>query len=601
MVISSIYIFCLIQELRQNLLGKKITRILLSEDKKDVLFLTQDKKERNAFLFCSHPDFFRIEILDEKEIQSPDAYASLRKDFAPTNLFKQAEFSLIQKIEQMNFDRIVKIFCIKRTEEIELVLELTGRNSNLILKRFKDNVILNCLKKIDPQKSRYRQIEVGLKYKPPPPHKKKNPFELEKEGFFKLLKKEKENDILFFLINNFNGIDLNLAKTISFDSSIKFESKIKDLTSELKRFLWENFFKKIKEISNYKISPQIILDKNKNPISLSLFDLPFVPDQKKIRFSKLNLAIKKFFFLKIEKEKLKEQKKYLSTIIQKNISKLKKREKNLKKDLKEAENYELYKKFGGLLLFYKNQIKKGKEKIILKDIFEEGQREVEIKLNPILSPLRNAQAYFKKYKKLKGGLKIIKKRKEKTRKEVLILEKLLFDLNKKEKLSELEDIKNVFLKSGLIRKKEKIKKKKKKKTPYSPREFLTSDGLKVLVGKNNKENDYLTFHLAKSYDLWFHAQDVSGSHVILKKQNKDKSPSKSSITETAKIAAYFSRAKKSSKAPVIFTLIKYVKKPKGAKPGLVFVQKEKTIIVSPSLPLSPSPLVQRGPGGEDRK
>ena len=600
MVISSIYIFCLIQELRQNLLGKKITRILLSENKKDVLFLTQDKKERNAFLFCSHPDFFRIEILDEKEIQSPDAYASLRKDFAPTNLFKQAEFSLIQKIEQMDFDRIIKIFCIKRTEEIELILELTGRNSNLILKRFKDNLILNCLKKIDPQKSRYRQIEVGLKYKPPPPHKKKNPFELEKEGFFKLLKEKKENNILFFLINNFNGIDLNLAKKLSFDSSIKFESKIKDLTSELKSFLWENFKKIIKEISNYKISPQIILDKNKNPLSLSLFDLPFVPDQKKIRFSKLNLAIKKFFFLKIEKEKLKEQKKYLSTIIQKNISKLKKREKNLKKDLKEAENYEQYKKFGDLLLFYKNQIKKGKEKVILKDIFEEGQREVEIKLNPILSPLRNAQAYFKKYKKLKQGQKIIKKRKEKTRKEVLILEKLLFDLNKKEKLSEMEEIIKMLLRLGLIRKKEIIKKKKKKKTPsldlrYSPREFLTSDGLKVLVGKNNKENDYLTFHLAKSYDLWFHAQDVSGSHVVLKKQQKDKSPSKSSITEAAKIAAYFSRAKKSSKVPVIFTLVKYVKKPKGAKPGLVFVQKEKTIIVSPS------PLMEREPGGEDRK
>ncbi|KPK99075.1 MAG: hypothetical protein AMJ90_09665, partial [candidate division Zixibacteria bacterium SM23_73_2] len=546
MQLTSIFIYCLIPELRQDLPGKKIKRILISQDKKNILILVRDKNEQKGLFFSSHPDFFRTEILSEKEIQGG------KINFSPTSFFKHLENTRIQKIEQLDFDRVINISCIRKTKEkeerLDLVMELTGRNSNLILKRSKDERILDCLKKIDPQKSRYRQIGIGLKYNPPPHPEKKNPFKIEKESFEKLLKEEKEKEVGKFLIQTFNGLDDNLSQRICYDSFLKPDAKINQLSPQQKTRFWENFCNIIKDLKIYKISPRIILDENKNPTSLSLFDLPSLSQDKKLEFEKLNSALKEFFKQKIEKEKFIKQKTNLSLLIHKNIFRLEKRLVKLEKDQEEAKDYQKYKRFGDLLIFYQTRIKKGKDKIILKDAFEETQPEVEIEINPLLSPLKNAQAYFKKYKKSKEGQKVIKTRLEKTNSETKELENLLSELEKKEKLSNLEKIKDRLLKLGYSRKKEKIKKeKKKKKLKYSPREFSTSEGLKILVGKSQQENDYLTFHIAKSYDLWFHAQDVGGSHVILKKQTKDQSPSKESITQAAKAAAYFSQARESSK------------------------------------------------------
>jgi predicted ribosome quality control (RQC) complex YloA/Tae2 family protein len=584
MIINSITIYCLIPELKNYLIGKRIKKIKHSPDQKDTLIITEKANQESGILFSSHPEYYRIEILSEKEL------GKIKSSFFETNLFSYAEKGEIEEIEQVDFDRLIRISCFRQTElrgkdQFDFVLELTGRNSNLILVNRKNNQILDCLKRVDITQSRYRQISPGLEYLPPPPPKKRTPFEIQKAEFEKMILKAEKHTIIESLINHFNGMDKLLAQKIFFDSSLHPELKAKDLNSEQLNSLWESFRNNFNKVLNHQINPQIITDKNKIPQAISILDLPNVPEEQKLKFHHLNSALIKFFSVKVKTEKRNVEIHKLLAVTQKGLDKLEERLNQLKKDLKEAEKFEEYKRFGDLLIFYQDQIIRGKEKVVLKDMYRIDRPEVEISLNPLWSPMKNAQNYFKKYKKSKEAVGIIKKRKDQTEKEIAVLQKILKDLEEKSASGEVDLEKTIEKLSQLrlLKTKKEIKGKKGKKGKFAPKEFITSDGLKVLVGRNNKENDYLTFHIAKSYDLWFHAEGIPGSHVILRKENKDFVPPKNSIIQAAKLAAYHSQAKQSSKVPVIFTTVKYVKKPKGARPGLVFVQKEKTIIVKPGL------------------
>jgi predicted ribosome quality control (RQC) complex YloA/Tae2 family protein len=183
-------------------------------------------------------------------------------------------------------------------------------------------------------------------------------------------------------------------------------------------------------------------------------------------------------------------------------------------------------------------------------------------------------------------LKIVHKRKKETDRFIDFIRKNLEELEQANTKEDWERIK-VRINESLGDKKGETKKPKKKEEIHKPREYISSDGFTILVGKNNEENDYLTFQIAAPEDFWFHAQQVPGSHVVLKRKDKKNEPSKMAIEQTAQIAAYYSRARTSKKVPVIYTLAKYVKKARGSKPGLVVVSKEKSILVEPKLPTQP--------------
>jgi predicted ribosome quality control (RQC) complex YloA/Tae2 family protein len=587
-IINSTIIYCLIPELRDYQIGKRIKKIRQSPDQKDILIITEKANQESGILFSSHPEYYRMEILPEKEL------GKIKSSFFETNLFSYAEKGEIEGIQQVDFDRLIKISCFRQTElqgkgQFDLIFELTGRNSNLILVNRKNNQILDCLKRVDISQSRYRQISPGLEYLPPPPPKKRTPFEIQKAEFDKMILKDEKHTIIESLVNHFNGMDKLLANKIAFDSSLSPELNAKDLNFEQLNSLWESLRNNFSKVFNNQISPQIITDRHRIPQSISVLDLPNVPEEQKLRFNHLNSALIEFFSVKVKTEKGNVEINKLLSAVQKGLDKLGERLNQLKIDLKEAETFEQYKRFGDLLIFYQDQIIRGKEKVVLKDIYRMDCPEVEIPLNPTWSPMKNAQNYFKKYRKSKDSLGIIKERKDQTEKEILVLQKILKDLKEKRETIDLEKIQENLIQLRIVspRRKEKGKAKKSlvkgKKEKFAPKEFITSDGLKVLVGRNNKENDYLTFHIARSYDLWFHTEGIPGSHVVLRKENKDFVPPKNSIIQAAKLAAHHSQAKQSSKVPVIFTTVKYVKKPKGARPGLVFVQKEKTIIVQPGL------------------
>lgn len=580
MIINSTLVFCLIPELEETFKGSKITQVLLSPDRKELLLIARSRKNEVCLFFSAHAQNYRVEILDQKEWKADKSKCE------KTNLFSYALGGYIQEIKQIDFDRIIQMSCLRKSQlgkgiEFDLIFELTGRNSNLILVR-KDGLIIDCLRKVDSAQSRFRQVLPGEKYLPPPSSKKNNPFQFGKEEFLRLLKTP-DLSVSGLLVSNFVGVDQLVAEKIIFEANIPLAAKTEDLNEETIRNLWKNLSRTFQDIAEHKLNFQIITDEGGEPQAISCVNLPFINNKQKIACTSLNSAIKKFFSQKLEEQQRKAELKKPWEVAHRARKKLERKKERIEEDLKQAEKFEQYKKFGDLLMINKNSIKKGLESIRLVDVFEPQQSPVGIPLNANLSPIQNAQAYFKRYRKAKDALTVMIRRKAETDSEILQVEKIMERLKGPEKDIELEGIREELTTWGFLREKQISKKMKKTKEGFSPRIFLTKDGSEILVGKNNEENDYLTFRLARPGDLWFHAQDVPGSHVVLRRKEKKREPSQVDIKEAAQVAAYFSKAREEKKAPVIYTLAKYVKKPKKGKSGLALVEREKTIMVEPKL------------------
>ncbi len=557
-----------------------MAKVLISADQKELLFCLRGKNKEIDLYFSAHPENCRMEIWEK------DKEEGRKKDFQKTNLFWFAAGGYVQKIEQTDFDRVIKISCEKKTqfeagESFALIFELTGRYCNVILVK-PDRMIVDCLRKIDATKNRLRQILPGEKYLPPPSPKKRNPFFIKKNEFDELIRTYDE-PALEWLTFSFMGVDEFLAKKIIARSGLDLKKRASELAPGEIELLWRTFSQTFEQISNYNLTFQIIIDTEGDPKAISCIDLPFVPDDQKTYCLSLNSAIGSFFSVKFEREKRKKETYRLSLVVQRALKKLKERAKKIEDDFRQAERFEQYKRSGELLTMNKQDIKKGQISVKLTDIFDPAHTIMEIPLNPKLTAIKNAQSYFKKYKKAKEALSIIKKRRSETKDKTTCLEKISSQLEKQDERVDLEEIRFSLTQLGFL-KETKPERERKKKREVLTKRFLTQSGTEIFVGRNNKENDYLTFKFAHPNDLWFHAQDVPGSHVLLRRKNKKTEPSSLEIKQTAKVAAYFSKARGEKKVAVIYTQAKYVRKPKRGKPGLALVEREKSIVVKPGLP-----------------
>jgi predicted ribosome quality control (RQC) complex YloA/Tae2 family protein len=509
-----------------------------------------------------------------------------KKDYQKTNLLRHAVGGYVQDAAQLGFDRVIKISCEKRTqfgagESFDLIFELTGRYSNVILVK-EGQRIVDCLRKIDATRSSFRQILPGGEYLPPPSPKKRNPLSIRKEKFVELIPASHTTARERFS-SAFMGVDEPLAKKIVTEAGLDIERKTSGFTqAEIER-LWRSFSHTFQEISDYDLSFQIVVDADGQPEAISCLDLPFIPDHRKISCASLNSAVREFFSLRQEKEKLKEEIRKLSLICRRSLKRLQGRAGKIQDDRAQAERSEELKRFGELLMLNKENVKKGQSSVKLTDVFDPGHPEIEIQLDPKHTATRNAQVYFKKYKKAKHALSMIEKRRSETESQISQLERIREQLQTPDQSFDVEPIRRSLTQLGFL-KQPKPRAARKKLKEFSGRTFLAKSGREILVGRNNKENDYLTFKFARPDDLWFHAQDVPGSHVLLRKKDKKTEPSSSDIKEAAQVAAYYSKARGEKKAAVVYTQAKYVRKPKRGKPGLALVEREKSMVVEPGLP-----------------
>ncbi|SHH09904.1 Rqc2 family fibronectin-binding protein [Tepidibacter thalassicus] len=580
MALDGIVINSLIKELSSKLTGGKIDKIYQPEDD-ELLLNIRNEGTNYKLLLSSNSSNPRAYITNTYNKENP-----IKAPMFCMVLRKHIQNGKIVNIHQPDFERIIRITIesldelkIKKTKD--LIIEIMGKHSNIILVDNEENKILDSIKRIPLSISRYRQVLPGQKYVNPPSQNKLNPLnEISQEKFINTLINNKK-ELYKAIYSSFKGISPLIAKEICFRSNIDIDINTNYIDKKDFSSLYSAFTRLFKQIKNNIFYPCIAIDKRLNKvIDFSCIKITMYNHYSFIENDSISFILDKYYYEKDIKERINQKSQNLRKNISNKLDRLYNKLKKQKEELLESENADIYKTYGELITSYIYMIKKGMSEIDVVNFYNPDGENIKIKLDKKLTPSENAQKYFKKYNKLKHAAIELKHQLKITNEEIEYLENILFNINNCENLDELEEIKEELIKTGYIKGKNSNKNKDKNKLKTSPYEFISSDGFKIYVGKNNKQNDYLTLKMASSDDIWLHTKNIPGSHVIIKSEGKE--VPENTIFEGAMLAAYFSKAKMSSQVPVDYTKKKNIKKPNGAKPGMVIYETNNTIYVTPS-------------------
>ncbi|NLC52026.1 MAG: fibronectin-binding domain-containing protein, partial [Firmicutes bacterium] len=366
------------------------------------------------------------------------------------------------------------------------------------------------------------------------------------------------------LVSNLQGISPSIARELvcgTENSLIKIWQKLQKLICSFNAGQWE---------------PTALLDKNKKitaflPVKLSMS--PY-SNWKRIRFREMSLLLDRYFLEREETENKQQLLEQLRNKVNRILTRSQKKERQQQIEYQSALNADRYRLWGDILLANLSQIPKGAKEITLPNFYREGEK-VTIPLDPSSSAAANAQRYFRKYRKSKNSHAKIMAQLNQTKNEINYLESVLYNLEHAN-LQELQEIQEELERCGYI-KKQRGKEKKQLSSSSSPLRFLSSEGYEILVGKNNRQNELLTFKLASKHDIWLHVKDQPGSHVIIKGKN----PPAKTLHEGALLAAFYSKAADSANVPVDYTEVRHLRKPPGGKPGMVIYKNHHTLFVTP--------------------
>ena len=462
---------------------------------------------------------------------------------------------------------------IKKT----LVVELMGKHSNIILLDA-NNIIIDALRHTSVEENAQRDIYPTARYYEPKSDKI-NLFEIDNfEKFFSLLNLDESSNIENTIVNTFNGIGLSNLRALVLEINNK-----KEYTSQkhIAHSIYDNIIK-ILNSKNLYIKTSSIKNDFPNDYCLTASD-------EENPFS-LNFALDDFYYSKENNELFKNFRNTLLNIILSTLKKYEKRLQNIDSKLEECKKMDQYKLYGELITANLYKIPNYNTDSISVEDYYNNNKLIIIPLDKKFSPQYNAKRYYKKYSKLKNALEIVSNQKIETINEINYIESTVYELETCKDISEVQEIydeiseneifKNAFSNNKLSKKKNSKKPQKmttNKYVSFNPLKYII-DGYTIYVGRNNKENDYLTNKFANKNDIWFHTKEIHGSHVILK-TNPNESIPDSIIYEAAKLAAIHSKAKDSSNIPVDYCLVQYVKKVPGNKPGLVIYRNNKTIYI----------------------
>lgn len=550
MTFDGLFTHAMIHELNQTLQNGRVIKI--SQPYPNEVILTIRANRTNyPVLLSANPRYARFQIT-----QIPYTNPAVPTNFTMM-LRKYLEGAKLLKIKQLDNDRVVYFEFLTRNElgdKLPLLLsaEIMGRYSNVILINQSTNKIIDTIKHVGMDQNRYRTLLPGATYRQPPTQNKENPFEQDSNTFEELIQKYPNREVLADnLLKQYQGIsrDNALALADKLHSSNNFVQAFNDFLA---------------------MTEDPIPTMNGNNFSI------FADNPNDKKFTTLSEMLDIFYHTKANRDRVQQQGGQLLHVIRKNLQRNKKKLKKLSNELKATENADEYRIKGEVLTTYLYQIKRGMTKIALPNFYD-NNKEITISLSNQLSPSQNAQKYFKKYQKLKNAVTFINEQIELTKKEVAYLEEIQTQIELATP-ADLNDIKTELQQEGYIKKKQQKSKHSSRVKINKPESFIASDGTEILVGKNNLQNEKLTLHTAKKTDIWLHAKNIPGSHVIIKSNN----PSDETLFEAAMLAAYFSKFRSSANVPIDYVQVKNIRKPNGSKPGFVIYEGQKTLTVTPT-------------------
>jgi len=558
------------RELNDILLGGRIEKIYQPEAE-DIIFYVQANRTRYQ-LFLSSNASHPYTCIMEKKIDNPanpSAFCML--------LRKHLAGGKILGIYQKNGDRVID-FSVESQNELgystkkTLSIEIMGKHSNIILYDQASELIIDAIKRVSFDMSRARQILPGKQYEEPPSQDKlllDDIDKLDKEFYHDMvLNPDNQAKLLLTSIKGLSPIlceDLSTEIQNSQKGGVEIIQKtLESLRTRVHENRWQTTVYQKKDGSpvDFHVLPLKIYDNIYSPLS----------------FSSVSQGIEHYYENKATSNRIRQKTQDLEKAVQNSLNKMQLKKQRLSEDLLEAEDSEDLRLYGELLTAHLHELKSGEASAEVENYYT--QDKIIIPLDVRFSPAKNAQNYFKKYGKAKTSIKEKSLQLEEVEKDLNYLNTVQSYLEAADSVEIVDDIRSELIESGFLKRKKAAITSNKKKTPYL--EYILSDGTKAFVGRNNKENDQLTFQKSGPRDYWFHTKDIPGSHVVLSINHE--TLKEEQILEAAAIAAFHSKAKGSSKVPVDYMPIRYVKKPKGAKPGMVIFTNNKTVYVDPKEP-----------------
>lgn len=559
MAFDGLFTRAITHEIANSLQTGRISKIY-QPSKYEILLHIRANGKNQKLLLSAHPTYTRMHLTSQgyDSPALPPMFCML--------LRKHLEGGFIEKIEQVDLERIIQITVRSRNEIGDeslktLVIEIMGRHSNIILVDAKTNIILDSLKHVSLAVNRHRTVYAGAEYVAPPAQHKINPLQIETQDEFIRPLDFLAGNMDKQLVGTFMGISPLFAKEVVRKAGMINENALS-----------EAFFTLQKPLQAHQYEPTMITANGKE--FFYLFPLTHLKGDAK-KFLSVSELLDRFFFGKAERDRVKQQAHDLERFMYNEKTKNEKKLVKLKKTLQDAGKADKYQLFGELLTANMYALKKGDKEIEAVNYYDENGGTVKITLDPLKTPSENAQRYFQKYQKAKNSVAIVEEQIEKTNEEILYFDSLLQQMEAASS-KDIEEIREELAEEGYMRNR-KLKNAKKKPTKPILDKYIASDGTEIFVGKNNKQNDYLTTKFARRDEIWLHTKDIPGSHVVIRSLE----PTEETLLEAAKLAAYYSKAKDSSSVPVDFTKIRHVKKPSGAKLGFVTYDNQQTLYVTP--------------------
>ena len=540
MSFDGFFLHHMVEELRRELVNGRIQKINQPFEQELVLQI-RSNRQSHRLLLSAHPVFGRIQLTQttfENPAQPSTFIMVLRK---------YLQGALIESIEQVENDRIVEMTVSNKNEigdhiQATLIIEIMGKHSNILLVDKSSHKILEVIKHVGFSQNSYRTLLPGSTYIAPPSTESLNPFTIKDEKLFEILQTQ---------------------ETTAKNLQSLFQGLGRDTANELENILVSDKLSTFHNFFNQETKPCLT--------ETSFSPVPFA-NQVGEPFANLSDLLDTYYKDKAERDRVKQQASELirrvENELQKNRHKLKKQE----KELLATDNAEEFRQKGELLTTFLHQVPNDQDQVILENYYT--NQPITIALDKALTPNQNAQRYFKRYQKLKEAVKYLTDLIEETKATILYLESVETVLNQAG-LEEIAEIREELIQTGFIRRRQREKIQKRKK----PEQYLASDGKTIIyVGRNNLQNEELTFKMARKEELWFHAKDIPGSHVVIS-GNLD--PSDEVKTDAAELAAYFSQGRLSNLVQVDMIEVKKLNKPTGGKPGFVTYTGQKTLRVTP--------------------
>ena len=563
---DSLALRLVVQELRETLLGGTI-RHIEQANPHTFSFKIGRGVQSHWLTLSAHSLHARAHLIQKPPPGQKQSYLA---DFLATHLRR----GTVTAIEQLGWDRILKITVQPVSDEPiqpspkAIIGEFMGKHSNIILIDATDDRILESLKRIDETMSRHREILPGETYILPPQQEKLDPLTLDEATFTELVDGQKEVGWRQ-LFNKIDGFSPTLAKEV--------------VARAAETGLWEAYQQVIHCFDAAHASPQLLMDGDE-PIAASAMMLHQLPHASSQAFDTMSDALTAYYEAVTLKEDIASERRTLTQALTKQENLLQRKSDGLHADLGRAEKAEDYRIQGDLLLANLHAITRGQKQVALQNYYSPDLEMLSIPLNPERGPSENAQIYFKKYTKAKRGHSRIQQLVSDVEADQGILRLYASKLEAADTLDVLQRLRTEFVANGYLKAPQRGKQKQEVGGPF--RRYTSANGFQMYVGRNSESNDLLLRQIAKPRDMWLHAKQIHGSHVIIRNPENRQDIPMPTLLQAAQLAAYYSKAHHASNVPVDYTWARYVVKRKGNVAGYVHYTREKTLYVEPAVPKS---------------